>query len=105
MLFWEWLRDYANKKVKENYIKNYFHDRKCERCGTCLSEVGGCAGINDDSKYPMFERMECKKCHHVSIWDTRLMIPVLVPNPYKNYTSPIDIKQMLKDEQINKKEE
>lgn len=73
--FWIWLREYANKKVKQHYMNRVYHDRKCERCGTWTSEVDGCARLEQDDDY---DYMTCKKCGHVSKWDCRGMIPVLV---------------------------
>lgn len=29
---WMKIRDYANKKVKEHYIKRNYHDRMCPHC-------------------------------------------------------------------------
>ena len=75
--FWERVREYANKKVREHYMNRVRHDRQCERCNTWTSEVGGCAKIE---VYDYRELMTCKKCKHVSVWDCRGMIPILVPD-------------------------
>ena len=73
--FWKWLRDYANKKCREHYMNRVYHDRKCERCNTWTSEVDGCAALTQDDDY---DYMTCKRCSHVSKWDCRCMIPILV---------------------------
>lgn len=76
--FWEWLRAFANKKVREAHMNKFHHERKCEQCNTWTSEVDGCEKLIDDPDDPMFELMTCKKCGHISRWDCRGMLPVLV---------------------------
>ncbi len=75
--FWKWLRNYATKKVRDCYMEEVHHDRRCEQCGTWTSEVDGCAKLKE-SDCGCFEFMTCKKCGHVSKWDCRGMLPVLV---------------------------
>jgi len=67
MTFWERVRDYANNKVKEQYMRKFRHDRKCPRCSTWISEVGGCAGVEDVTS--VLQEMGCKRCGYVSTWD------------------------------------
>jgi hypothetical protein len=76
--FWEWLRYYANQKVRDYYMAKVHHERKCECCNTWTSEVGGCAKLEEAPDDSMCELMTCKKCGHVSRWDCRGMLPTLV---------------------------
>ena len=73
--FWLWLREYANRKIRKRYMDRVRHDRKCERCATWTSEVGGCKEIVDNGD---FQLMTCKKCGHISKWNCTAMVPFLV---------------------------
>ena len=66
--FWEWLRDYATKKIREDYVNKYHHDRKCPQCDTWISETDGCDSVESDSETTSVEFMICKKCGHKSKW-------------------------------------
>jgi hypothetical protein len=83
--FWLWLRKYANKKVKKQYMEKWKHDRKCPQCNTWLSEVGGAEKFWAEGDY---DYMVCKKCHMTSKWDCRGMLPdnpVIIRNEEKHH--------------------
>lgn len=82
--FWEWLRSYANKKVRRCHMNLVRHERKCERCNTWTSEVNGCKDLQDAPDDSMFELMTCNKCGHVSRWDCRGMLPTLVKSNWQD---------------------
>ena len=76
--FWKWLRAYANTKVRDCYQHKGYNDRRCERCNTWTSEIDGCKSLKPDPADKMVDLMTCKKCGHVSKWDCRYMIPILI---------------------------
>ncbi|MEE9532714.1 MAG: hypothetical protein V3W52_17180 [Syntrophobacteria bacterium] len=83
--FWERLREYANNKVREHYMNTVRHDRKCVRCNTWTSEVGGAAKLEQDDDY---DYMTCKKCGYVSKWDCRGMLPILAKRNEQQEDNP-----------------
>ena len=75
--FWKWVRSYSNKKVRDDHMSKFHHERKCIKCNTWTSEVDGCAKLEDDPTDAMFELMTCNKCGHISRWDCTGMFPTL----------------------------
>ena len=80
MTFWGHVRKYANEKVKEQYIKKHRHDRKCPRCNTWISEVGGYKSLSD---WGIKQLMTCEKCEYISVWDMTTFLPSLSEKEYK----------------------
>lgn len=72
--FWERIRSFANKKIKEQHA----HSRKCERCKLWTSEVGGASRVYDVDEWT--QAMVCNHCGHTSFWDMSGMIPMLIAN-------------------------
>lgn len=70
---WRWLRDFANRRVREAYMRRHKHDRMCLVCKTWMSEVGGCAEVTQDSEWTEITR--CLKCNQWTRWDMRSMLP------------------------------
>ncbi len=63
--FWNKVRDYANRKCKELYIKKHHCDLKCKRCNTWISETDGpLSYISDEDENSDY--MTCKKCKHIT---------------------------------------
>jgi len=81
--FWEWVRAYANKRIKSEHM----HSRKCERCLLWTSEVGGAKSITDSADL-CTQKMECNWCGHVSIWDMTSMMPFLIYDPAFKESTP-----------------
>lgn len=73
--FWEKLRSFANGRVRKAYMDKVHHDRKCPRCQTWTSEVGGCAGMRDDGDW--HELMKCNRCGYESRWFVGSMLPII----------------------------
>ena len=65
MTFWERVRAYANKRVREQHMQKCRHERKCPRCNTWTSEVDGCKSLET---FGQSELMTCKKCGYTSKW-------------------------------------
>jgi len=64
--FWEWVREYANKKIKDEYMRKYHNTQKCPQCNTWSWEVGGWSEKSHSDGD--IEVLCCKKCGHESKW-------------------------------------
>ena len=92
MTFWEWVRAYANKRVRRAHMDRAHHERRCPNCRVWTSEVGGCAALVDDPSDPWSELMMCSQCGFVSRWDCRGMLPVIAA------VHPADARPLRHDE-------
>lgn len=84
--FWEMVRDYANRRVREQYMRRYHHERRCPCCQTWTSEVGGAAKVIDEKNG--FEVMQCNRCKTWSRWDYRAGMVVDLAEPWQVQTLP-----------------
>lgn len=77
---WERLRSFASAKVREAYMDQHHHERRCPCCDTWTSEVGGAAAVRDEKDG--FEVMQCKRCSTWSRWDYRPGLIVVLADPW-----------------------
>ena len=87
MRFWEYVRTFANNRVREAYMSRHYHERRCPCCKLWTSEVGGALDIIDEGNG--FEVMQCRQCKTWSRWDYRPGMIIVLADPWKVDTLPV----------------
>lgn len=74
--FWTWVRDLAIRRLRDAYMRQYYHERRCPVCTTWTSETGGSKAVLDDGD--RYQLMQCARCDGWSRWDMVIsMLPML----------------------------
>lgn len=71
MNFWEKVRAYANKRVREAWAKEHHCEYKCRCCKLWNSELGGWKRSEGEGNGSDFFISQCKQCLQWTRWDMR----------------------------------
>ncbi|ASV44361.1 hypothetical protein PBI_SCTP2_346 [Salicola phage SCTP-2] len=69
--FWKRVRDYAQRKMKQEYGHG---DLKCPNCKRWTYELGGCVTMYQYDKHN--DIMVCKQCGYESMWFMGAAVPI-----------------------------
>lgn len=87
--FWRKVHAYAERRLRETYMRTYLHDRCCPNCKR-WGAVGGFDWGHLREVTPWHDALRCTVCDHESLWFMGSMLPILtVPgDAYYPTTTP-----------------
>lgn len=75
--FWRWIHTFTEKKIREAYMDQFNHDRKCPKCNR-WGALGGFDWKHKREIDPWHDGLTCTNCGHESIWYMGSMLPLLI---------------------------
>ena len=87
--FWNRVCEFAEKRRRNAWMDERGHDRRCPNCRRWYSETGTWLDDHPESGTRDADVMRCSGCGHLTVWDMRMMMPMVSTDPDLNARAAI----------------